>query len=219
MNQKERALCDELSSLGSVIVAYSGGYLPAVWSVYVGGANERVRGMILLDALYAGALSYLHGDLHLRLVPRMSGPCGQDDRSVVLGQLLVGPLDPGLVAARDADCGAKLIRDHCSGHPAQVLEGSHVARDPVVALLRPARLGEGEARGAEHCDEQLRLPHLADLGVDHPRMLPGVVDEQLLPRAVHLPHRSALRADPAPIPLAELRVTVSVGMALEVLVM
>src|SRR5206468_12836751 len=72
---------------------------------------------------------------------------------------------------------------------------------------------------AEHCDEQLRLPHLADLGVDHPRMLPGVVDEQLLPRAVHLPHRSALRADPAPIPLAELRVTVSVGMALEVLVM
>ena len=149
----------------------------------------------------------------------MSGPCGQDDRSVVLGQLLVGPLDPGLVAARDADCGAKLIRDHCSGHPAQVLEGSHVARDPVVALLRPARLGEGEARGAEHCDEQLRLPHLADLGVDHPRMLPGVVDEQLLPRAVHLPHRSALRADPAPIPLAELRVTVSVGMALEVLVM
>ena len=35
------------------IGAYSGGYLPAVWSVYAGGANERVRGMILLDALYA----------------------------------------------------------------------------------------------------------------------------------------------------------------------
>ncbi len=36
-----------------VLVAYSGGYLPAVWSVYAGGANERVRGMILLDALFA----------------------------------------------------------------------------------------------------------------------------------------------------------------------
>lgn len=36
-----------------VMVAYSGGYLPAVWSVYIGGANERVRGMILLDALFA----------------------------------------------------------------------------------------------------------------------------------------------------------------------
>lgn len=36
-----------------VMVAYSGGYLPAIWSVYAGGANERVRGMILLDALFA----------------------------------------------------------------------------------------------------------------------------------------------------------------------
>jgi len=36
-----------------VMVAYSGGYLPAVWSVYAGGAQNRVRGMILLDALFA----------------------------------------------------------------------------------------------------------------------------------------------------------------------
>jgi hypothetical protein len=36
-----------------VMVAYSGGYLPAVWSVHVGGARNRVRGMILLDALFA----------------------------------------------------------------------------------------------------------------------------------------------------------------------
>jgi hypothetical protein len=36
-----------------VMVAYSGGYLPAIWSVYAGGASGRVRGMILLDGLYA----------------------------------------------------------------------------------------------------------------------------------------------------------------------
>lgn len=36
-----------------VIIAYSGGYQPAVWSVHAGGATERVRGMIFLDALYA----------------------------------------------------------------------------------------------------------------------------------------------------------------------
>jgi hypothetical protein len=35
-----------------VLVAYSGGYQPAVWSVYAGGATERVCGMIFLDALY-----------------------------------------------------------------------------------------------------------------------------------------------------------------------
>jgi hypothetical protein len=36
-----------------VMVAYSGGYLPAVWSIYAGGAKDRVHGMILLDALFA----------------------------------------------------------------------------------------------------------------------------------------------------------------------
>ena len=35
-----------------VIVAYSGGYLPAVYSLAVGGADGRVRGLVLLDALY-----------------------------------------------------------------------------------------------------------------------------------------------------------------------
>lgn len=35
-----------------VIVAYSGGYLPAVYSLSVGGASGRVRGVVLLDALY-----------------------------------------------------------------------------------------------------------------------------------------------------------------------
>ena len=35
-----------------VIVAYSGGYLPAVYSLTVGGEDGRVRGVVLLDALY-----------------------------------------------------------------------------------------------------------------------------------------------------------------------
>jgi hypothetical protein len=35
-----------------VMVAYSGGYLPAVYSLTVGGETGRVRGVVLLDALY-----------------------------------------------------------------------------------------------------------------------------------------------------------------------
>jgi hypothetical protein len=35
-----------------VIVAYSGGYLPAAYSLAVGGDAGRVRGLVLLDALY-----------------------------------------------------------------------------------------------------------------------------------------------------------------------
>ena len=35
-----------------VIVAYSGGYVAAAWSVHHGGINRRVRGVVLFDALY-----------------------------------------------------------------------------------------------------------------------------------------------------------------------
>jgi hypothetical protein len=35
-----------------VLVAYSGGYLPAAWCAAKGGLRDRVRGVILLDALY-----------------------------------------------------------------------------------------------------------------------------------------------------------------------
>jgi hypothetical protein len=35
-----------------VLVAYSGGYLPAAWALAVGGAERRVQGVVLLDALY-----------------------------------------------------------------------------------------------------------------------------------------------------------------------
>jgi hypothetical protein len=35
-----------------VIVAYSGGYLPAAFSLAHGGAGGRIKGVVLLDALY-----------------------------------------------------------------------------------------------------------------------------------------------------------------------
>ena len=36
-----------------VIAAYSGGYQPAAWALEVGGASDRLLGVLLLDALYA----------------------------------------------------------------------------------------------------------------------------------------------------------------------
>ena len=35
-----------------ILVAYSGGYLPAAYSLAYGGAGERIRGVVLFDALY-----------------------------------------------------------------------------------------------------------------------------------------------------------------------
>jgi hypothetical protein len=40
------------ASMPVVIIAYSGGYLPAAYSIENGGAGGRIRGVVLLDALY-----------------------------------------------------------------------------------------------------------------------------------------------------------------------
>lgn len=41
-----------ISQMPVVLVAYSGGYLPAAWSLAIGGASRRLRGVVLLDAMY-----------------------------------------------------------------------------------------------------------------------------------------------------------------------
>ena len=43
---------DRFRAMPVVVVAYSGGYLPAIFALETGGAAARVRGVILLDALF-----------------------------------------------------------------------------------------------------------------------------------------------------------------------
>jgi hypothetical protein len=98
-----------------VIVAYSGGYLPAVYSLSVGGDGGRVRGVVLLDALYgekdkfigwaegpgrgaffvsAYSTSSREGNLAIADQLRQAGLAVQDQ--------LPGSLTPGVVAFVDA---------------------------------------------------------------------------------------------------------------------
>ena len=48
----DRAIGRRLNLAGVVVVAYSGGYLSTAYALDRGGANHRVKGVILLDALY-----------------------------------------------------------------------------------------------------------------------------------------------------------------------
>jgi hypothetical protein len=43
-----------------VIVAYSGGYMPAAYSLAQGGADGRIRGVVLFDALYGEEDKFAH---------------------------------------------------------------------------------------------------------------------------------------------------------------
>lgn len=42
----------DFHQLPVIVVAYSGGYFPAAWCLKNGGANPRITGLILMDALY-----------------------------------------------------------------------------------------------------------------------------------------------------------------------
>ena len=46
------------ATLPVVIVAYSGGYVPAAWALHKGGADSRIIGVLLLDALYGEVDKY-----------------------------------------------------------------------------------------------------------------------------------------------------------------
>lgn len=45
-------LAREFDKLNVIIVGYSGGFAPVAWAIYHGGSNDRLRGVVLLDALY-----------------------------------------------------------------------------------------------------------------------------------------------------------------------
>jgi hypothetical protein len=53
--QGDRSSRGAFAKLPVILVAYSGGYLPAAWSLQVGGIGSRLRGVVLLDALYDNA--------------------------------------------------------------------------------------------------------------------------------------------------------------------
>ena len=46
------------ATLPVVVVAYSGGYVPAAWALHKGGTNTRVIGVLMLDALYGEVYKY-----------------------------------------------------------------------------------------------------------------------------------------------------------------
>jgi len=46
------------ATLPVVVVAYSGGYVPAAWALHKGGTDKRVLGVLMLDALYGEVYKY-----------------------------------------------------------------------------------------------------------------------------------------------------------------
>jgi hypothetical protein len=101
---------EAFSKMPVVIVAYSGGFVSAAWSLHVGGLGKRVTGVVLLDALYGEMDKFAswiinnrsaffisaytrytkrHDDELMRIL---------QDKGIPVGRELNSPLKPGTVA-------------------------------------------------------------------------------------------------------------------------
>jgi hypothetical protein len=128
------------------------------------------------------------------------------------GHHAVAAIDLGVVERGLVDTGLEVVRHDEPRHAAEPAEHAHMGADPVGQGLRPRRLGIGEARGAEHGDEDLRLADDAGRAVDDGDLLAGIVDEHLVAGRVILPHD---RREP-PLERAEQIAEPAVAIALRV---
>lgn len=92
-----------------VIVGYSGGFLPTAWSLDVGGATSRVRGVVLLDAVYgeldkfASWIESNRSGFFVSSYTRYTKRHDQDlmtmlrDKGIRVRESMDGPLQPGSV--------------------------------------------------------------------------------------------------------------------------
>lgn len=93
-----------------VVVAYSGGFVSAAWSLHVGGVGNRVKGVVLLDALYGemdkftswvmNNRSAFFVSAYTRYTKRRDDEFARvlEGRGVPIHRELRGPLQPGTVA-------------------------------------------------------------------------------------------------------------------------
>src|SRR6266853_4802555 len=97
------------ASMPIVIVGYSGGFLPTAWSLDVGGATNRVRGVFLLDAVYgeldkfASWIENNRSGFFVSSYTRYTKPRDREliemlrDKGITVTENMDGPLRPGSV--------------------------------------------------------------------------------------------------------------------------
>jgi hypothetical protein len=103
------AAAQAFANMPIVIVGYSGGFVPTAWSLQVGGATNRVRGVFLLDAVYgeldkfASWIANNRSGFFVSSYTRYTKRRDQEliemlrDKGITVTENMDGPLRPGSV--------------------------------------------------------------------------------------------------------------------------
>ena len=126
--------------------------------------------------------------LNFSLVTWAPDACWQNDEAVVIGEVLICPIDARLIARRLRNASLQIVGHSSLRHATEEIERVDVRADPVGQRLRPAGLSVGIARRPERRDEEMCLVHLTGHRIDDVDGIAGPVDEQLVAGHVRLPH-------------------------------
>ena len=158
-----------------------------------------------------------HGLLNLGFSRGRRGRAGNGG-SVMRRHFGIGPIDLRIVKAGLDDGGLGIVRHEQLRDAVDRRERTHVGVDPVRKRLRPACVREGEARGAEHGDEDLRHADFPGEPVDNDRdPVARVIDEQPLACRVRLPHRRRQLRFKTAIEFAKPRIAVAARVGRDIL--
>ncbi|MGJ4945467.1 alpha/beta hydrolase [Bradyrhizobium sp. HKCCYLS1011] len=149
------AAAKAFATMPIVIVGYSGGFLPTAWSLEVGGVTNRVRGVVLLDAVYgqldkfAGWIEHNRSGFFISSYTHYTARHDQElmatlrDRGIAISEDMEGPLKPGSVVFVETPEGVT-HRDYVTlawtRNPIEDVLGKMAAAQP------PIRIAAGSSR-------------------------------------------------------------------------
>ena len=115
-----------------VIIGYSGGFLPTAWSLEVGGVTNRVRGVVLLDAVYgeldkfASWIENNRSGFFVSSYTRYTRPHDRElmsmlrEKGITVTESMDGPIRPGsvvFVQTRDGITHRSYVTQAWTEHP------------------------------------------------------------------------------------------------------
>ncbi len=127
-----------------------------------------------------------HGPLHARLVLRFPGPRRVDQHAVVMGELVIGPVDLRVVEIRLDHPGLQVVRHQTAGQTTEELSRRHMGGDPLGLVHLERGPHEHVPAERQHQHERPQRPPPSCLRVEHDPEA-AVVDLTFLARRRILP--------------------------------
>jgi len=136
----------------------------------------------------------------------------------VLGELPIGCIEVGLIAAGTGDGGPEIIRDSDFWDSSEEAKRMDMGLNPRGKILGESGLSKGVIACSQSCHKDLHFGDDTGGGIHDRHRLSGIVYKEFFSRPIFLTERRIDSLSPLAIQSAELTILVTIGMGLLILV-